>query len=224
MKVLSRILCGFVLVGTFACGAVDDQELRLGNAKVTMPLEIADITLVEATVTAPDIAVPIVAELALVGDVATAVIANIPAGPARQFTVDAYAGVDQVCSGNTFADIFPGVRSTVSVTVQCAELIAVGEAEVTADFNFAPEILSVVAAPGTVQVGSDVQLTVNATDPDGDPITYLWSATDGVFADPTAPVTQWTAPGIAGNYPVTIEVTDSEGASAVVIIIINVTL
>jgi outer membrane protein OmpA-like peptidoglycan-associated protein len=51
-------------------------------------------------------------------------------------------------------------------------------------------------------------------DPDGDALTYAWSAAAGQLTDPAGRQTPWTAPMQAGPVPVTVTVRDSQGASA----------
>jgi peptidoglycan-associated lipoprotein len=57
-------------------------------------------------------------------------------------------------------------------------------------------------------------VTADAQDPDGDPLTYRWSANTGSFTSPTNRQTPWTAPNTPGTVPVTVTVTDSRGANA----------
>ena len=68
--------------------------------------------------------------------------------------------------------------------------------------------------PCTVNVGERSELTSQAQDPDGDALSYRWSAGSGSFADPTAPNTAWTAPDDEGAVPITVAVTDGRGGEA----------
>lgn len=58
-------------------------------------------------------------------------------------------------------------------------------------------------------------LTATASDPEGDPLTYAWSASDGVItgAGDTA-VVRWTAPDRVGTVTIRVEVSDGEGGAA----------
>ena len=155
----------------------------VGTAEVSIPLEISDIDSVVTTVTGPGITTPIVANLAVIGDIATGLIAGIPAGLDRVFSVQAYVGAVLVCTGSSTVEIVADARVTVSVLLDCSvPPPSAGEAEVVADFNFPPEIVSLTAAPATVEANATADLTVVATDPNGDPLTYLWTATDGSFS------------------------------------------
>ena len=68
--------------------------------------------------------------------------------------------------------------------------------------------------PCTVEVGKVATVTADASDPDGDTLTYRWSAAAGTLTNPGDRQTPWTAPMQEGPVPVTIEVRDSKGATA----------
>jgi hypothetical protein len=218
-KLASLLLFPFLM---FACGGQDPAvALQVGNAEIGVPLVIGDITQVTATITAPDIVPDIVGNLAIVGDTASALFAGVPAGAARSVTVEAFVGATLVCSGATSIDVLAGAKVTATVLLECdADEVERGELEVVGEFNFSPVIESVIASPSTIPAGGLVDLAVTAFDQDGDPLDYLWSATDGTFSDPTVPVTQWTAPLVAGSYTIEIAVSDDSRTVTVVIIII----
>ena len=68
--------------------------------------------------------------------------------------------------------------------------------------------------PCTVEVGRTATVTAEATDPDGDALTYRWSTPAGRLSNPADRQSPWTAPMQEGPVPVTIEVRDPSGASA----------
>ena len=68
--------------------------------------------------------------------------------------------------------------------------------------------------PCTVEVGRTSTVTANASDPDGDPLTYAWKAAQGTLANPTARQSLWTAPQQEGTVPVTVTVNDGKGGTA----------
>jgi peptidoglycan-associated lipoprotein len=68
--------------------------------------------------------------------------------------------------------------------------------------------------PCIIGPGQTSRLTAQATDPDGDAVTYRWSAPAGTFSPTDAAATTWTAPGQVGNVPVTVTATDTRGGSA----------
>jgi hypothetical protein len=63
--------------------------------------------------------------------------------------------------------------------------------------------------------GEDVNLWVSAHDPEGAPVTFTWSATDGVLgtAVTTASSSEvdWSAPLVSGTFTVTATATDASG-------------
>jgi peptidoglycan-associated lipoprotein len=65
-----------------------------------------------------------------------------------------------------------------------------------------------------VEPGQTVRLTAQATDPDGDAVTYKWSAPQGSFSPADAAATTWTAPAQTGNVPVTVTAADTRGGNA----------
>ena len=53
-----------------------------------------------------------------------------------------------------------------------------------------------------------------ATDPDGDPVTYRWTAPQGAFKPADAANTVWTAPAQTGTVPLTVTASDNRGGTA----------
>ena len=78
--------------------------------------------------------------------------------------------------------------------------------------NEAPVIVSLTANP-QVQPQDKAQVVCEATDVDGDNLTYCWSCTDGILEGASATVT-WTAPQTPGSYTVTVVVSDGKGGVA----------
>jgi hypothetical protein len=79
--------------------------------------------------------------------------------------------------------------------------------------NEPPTITSLVADAAWVLPSGTVQVTCTASDPDGDELTYEWSASEGKISG-TGGVVTWTAPQKVGLYDVTVVVTDNHGGSA----------
>jgi hypothetical protein len=80
--------------------------------------------------------------------------------------------------------------------------------------NYPPIITSLKAeAPGwTAPLGS-LQVTCNASDRDGDMLSYNWSANGGNISG-TGPEVIWTAPGEVGMYDITVVIDDGHGNNA----------
>ncbi|MYA44248.1 MAG: hypothetical protein F4Z31_21170, partial [Gemmatimonadetes bacterium] len=87
------------------------------------------------------------------------------------------------------------------------------------DSRLPPNIPPTVRAtcdPCTVPRGGEVRLTAEASDPDGDPISYEWEARRGTFTGPTdRQNARWTAPERVGTVVIRVEVTDGRGGRAV---------
>jgi hypothetical protein len=75
--------------------------------------------------------------------------------------------------------------------------------------NNAPQIQG-FTAPDSAFPGSVVSITVNATDADGDTLSYTWSANGGTI-DGSGATINWTAPVASTNYTITVTVTDGNG-------------
>jgi outer membrane protein OmpA-like peptidoglycan-associated protein len=81
--------------------------------------------------------------------------------------------------------------------------------------NHAP-VAACSVNPASVYAGSgdSVAVHVNASDPDGDPLTYSYSATGGAV-EGTGPDARWNSSGVAvGSYTVNAKVDDGKGGTA----------
>jgi hypothetical protein len=76
--------------------------------------------------------------------------------------------------------------------------------------NHRPAISSLETEPEKVLPSGKCQIVCNATDPDGDELSYGWSADGGGITGEGDTVT-WTAPNSVGSYNVTVMVIDSRG-------------
>lgn len=87
--------------------------------------------------------------------------------------------------------------------------------------NSNPVINSLTAAAQAIWQSGSTQITVAASDPDGDPLTYTWSANGGNINGAGTSVL-FTAPSSGGRYTVTVTVRDSGGGQATRTITITV--
>lgn len=77
-----------------------------------------------------------------------------------------------------------------------------------------PPSVKALCDPCTVEIGMSSTVTAEATDPDGDTLTYRWSAPTGAIANPSERQTRWTAPQQEGPVPVTVTADDGNGGTA----------
>ncbi len=85
--------------------------------------------------------------------------------------------------------------------------------------NHAPVIQEIIIDDPSVTVNQDVIVTAIATDEDGDPITYYWSASEGEIISygnygPTTNPSRWRAPDVLGTYSITCTVSDGLATSS----------
>ena len=89
-----------------------------------------------------------------------------------------------------------------------------------------PTIQSVTCTPSSVAAGGIVTVSVVATDPDDDPLTYSYTPNGGAISG-TGSTVAWTVPNTAGAYSVSVTVSDgsltSEPASGSVTVTPQVT-
>ncbi len=74
-------------------------------------------------------------------------------------------------------------------------------------YNHSPVIASLTATPDSVRTSGVSLLVCAATDPDGDSLSYEWTADAGVFSGGADSVA-WTAPAAPGVYEIQVLVTD----------------
>ena len=81
------------------------------------------------------------------------------------------------------------------------------------DKNNNPTIASVTVMPSSVAANGIATVSVVASDPDGDALTYSYSVSGGAIQGSGASAS-WTAPGQAGSCSVTVNVSDGKGGTA----------
>jgi hypothetical protein len=98
--------------------------------------------------------------------------------------------------------------TTIILIVAAAIAIAITSDALLA--NHQPVIASLEAEPEGVPPAGSCQIACTASDPDGEELSYKWSADEGTIAG-TGPEVTWTAPYLIGSYNVTVTVTDGRG-------------
>jgi len=84
---------------------------------------------------------------------------------------------------------------------------------IIARFNKPPHITNLIADANWTPPSGSLQVTCNASDPDGDELSYEWSTTGGNISG-TGAVVNWTAPQEVDIYHVTVVVSDGHGDEA----------
>ncbi len=78
--------------------------------------------------------------------------------------------------------------------------------------NQPPVISTLTASEGRVSPSGSSQIKCVASDPDGDELSYTWSASGDISGEGS--VVTWIAPNAPGAYIITVKVTDGRGGEA----------
>lgn len=85
--------------------------------------------------------------------------------------------------------------------------------QVVESINHAPVISRIAANPGRIHLGGMSELHCSASDPDGDTLSYAWSAEYGNLSSSDSTAT-WIAPLVQGMYTIGCRVEDGRGGQA----------
>ena len=81
--------------------------------------------------------------------------------------------------------------------------------------NRNPVISDITISGTTIEINKTYDVMASATDPDGDSIEGKWTVSGGTInVDNTSPI-KWTTPNVAGDYTITLKITDSKGGEAI---------
>ncbi len=86
-----------------------------------------------------------------------------------------------------------------------------------------PPVIHSVTAPSEVLASTECRISCEATDADGDDLSYLWSAPDGGLLEGKEESVVWSAPDVVGNYTIRVVVTDGNGGEATDSLTVRVT-
>ncbi|RKH96383.1 kelch-like protein, partial [Corallococcus sp. AB030] len=215
---LALLALSLVLALTGCGGALQAQE-GSAQAVVTLPqaLSASDVARVELTTSGPGMTTRTDA-LVKTGGQWGGVLGQLPAGTGRTFSAQAFDSSNVVRYAGQVTGVTIQAGQATAVTLLLQEVNAPPPFD-----NAAPQILSLVASPGTVAPGGQVALQATANDLNaGDTLTYAWTAASGGFSAPSSLSTSWTAPATPGQVVLTLTVTDSKGASTSLSVTITV--
>ena len=86
-----------------------------------------------------------------------------------------------------------------------------------------PPTVRASCSPCSVPRGGEVRLEATASDPDGDAVSYEWSAAQGTFTGATdGREALWAAPDRIGTFAIRVEVADGRGGTAAVVVVVEV--
>ncbi len=85
------------------------------------------------------------------------------------------------------------------------------EVQETANAN--PEIFEIKLSSGDIYTSGSYDITAEATDAEGQQLTYKWTVSSGSLESGQNPSVKWTAPQDPGICEITVEVTDALGAT-----------
>jgi len=172
--------------------------------------------------TAPTNNEPIIASLELeaqqivpLGSIHVVCNASDPDGDELNYDWSATAGeINGV--GDTATWVAPASRGTYGVAVVVTDGNggqATDSVTIAVRTNDPPIVFSLTAGAEWITPSGNLEVTCNASDLDGDELSYDWSATTGSISG-TGPVVSWTAPQEVGTYEISVVVEDGYGGSA----------
>ena len=141
--------------------------------------------------------------------------ANVTGNPAPKVTFSKDYSNGSFGSKKVQINLEPGESYTLTATAVNSE----GTATATKDLTYgcsegtnAKPVVSEIAISNAAPVtNTDYQLSVTASDPDGDVLSYSWSVTAGTLNSSTTNPTTWKTPGPAGEYTISLAVSDGKG-------------
>ena len=151
------------------------------------------------------------------GEVALTATASDPDGDSLTYDWSAPAGrFSEATDAATTRWTAPDEVGPVTIRVEVSDgRGGTASAEVTVDVANRSPTVTASCDPCEVPRGGEVALTATASDPDGDSLTYDWSAPAGRFSEATdAATTRWTAPDEVGPVTIRVEVSDGRGGTA----------
>jgi hypothetical protein len=111
-------------------------------------------------------------------------------------------------------------KSNPSYTLTAKAKNSAGESTASLTLNWGcnsnPVINDITLSSATIEINKIYAVTANATDSDGDTLTYEWTVSNGggsIDFNTSNPM-KWTAPAASGDYTIQVKVTDGKGGEA----------
>jgi hypothetical protein len=139
--------------------------------------------------------------------------ASDPEGDALTYTWTCTAGAI-TGTGNSVSWTAPATEGTYTISVTVSDGKG-GTASESCDIlvaNTSPVISSLTPSSTSVLPSGSCTVTCTASDPDGDTLTYAWTATGGAISGIGSAIT-WIAPTTEGTYTINVTVSDGKGGT-----------
>jgi len=140
------------------------------------------------------------------------VTAGTNAKPSASDAIFTAPNVDSNCVVTLTVADPRGLSSVASFAIAVSGANATGNANVTVNLDSYPMIMALTANPAQIVPGGITNLSVMATDPDGDALTYAWSTPcPGAFSSPASAATSFTLSASATNLSCDFQVVVTDG-------------
>lgn len=121
------------------------------------------------------------------GATASVEVFGLPEGGGYLIELRAVADGGIVCAGSAGFSVHANSATPVAVMLNCKAEERFGSVRVNGKLNICAELVKVVVSPLETSVGSLIELSMEGRDAEGDPLRYLWLASDGPISNPDSP-------------------------------------
>jgi len=179
-------------------GETKQEHTIVVSGAVNRPPEIAGIS-------GPD-------SIAAGGNCVLTCSASDPDGDTLSYTWTCNVGGLSGQTGATVTCYAPDSAASAVITVIVADSNSADTATksigVSAQGENHPPTIASISGPDSVDAGGDALLTCNASDPDGDTLSYTWSCNAGGLSGQTGASATWHAPDTAAYATITVIASD----------------